>query len=154
MISKIPIRGKYSMDLKEVSSDILAGIDRYQLSAEEQKKLINISPIAKALSDVLNNPKNAPIETVNGIKKIQKKMYQNYGVETSIRGSKKDRSIRAKAVDDIIERDFHGQNLTGRVQDAPILHKVASILTRNASFAFFQLNIPSALKNRYGAMYQ
>ena len=134
MTSKIPIRGKYNMELDEVSLDILSGIDRYQLSAEEQKQLIKISPIAKALSDVLNDPKNQPIKTINGIKKIQKKMYQNYGVETAIRGSKKDRSIRAKTVDDIIERDFHGLNLTGRVRDMPILQKTVRLLQKNASY--------------------
>ena len=148
--AKIPISGRYQMDLDEVSLDLLSAVEKYQLSAKRQLKLIEISPIAEALSTTLNE--QGVIDTVNGVKKIIKKTYQNYGLKTSLK--KEGKSVRAKGIDNIIERDFYGINITGRTKDQAWLHKSVGWLQKRASFGFFALNIPSALKNRYGAIFQ
>ena len=38
--AKIPISGRYQMDLDEVSLDVLSAVDKYQLSSKRQLKLI------------------------------------------------------------------------------------------------------------------
>jgi hypothetical protein len=70
-----------------------------------------------------------------------------------VKGEDKD-TVRKKAVNNYIAREFEGQRMTGAGSETPWLNNTASLLFKRASFGFFALNIPSALKNSWGAKFQ
>lgn len=147
-ISSIPIAGLYDIDLDEVSTDITEGIMRYMLSAERQKKLTEINPMAQALRSVVNDPTNKAKQ----MDKINQFNFIHRGVATYL--NKKGKYVRQTAVNNFIEREFEGQTQTGFAKDTSWVNKTASLLFKRASFGFFALNIPSALKNTMGAKFQ
>jgi hypothetical protein len=147
-VTGVPIAGLYDTELQDVSTDITHSMMRYMLSAERQKQLIKISPLARAVQNVVNDPKNA----VKEIDKVNKFNFIHRGVKTYM--NKKGASVRQKTVNNFIEREFEGQKMAGATQDVAWLNNTASLLFKRASFGFFALNIPSALKNSYGAKFQ
>ena len=144
--SKIPMQGLYNIDYEDVSTDITNGMLRYMLSAERNKKLVEINPTAKALQAVLenNNLKNKNI--------VSRDAYINRGEITY--ANSKEKYLRKHFVDALIEREFEGKNNVGFGSDSKVLHNLSQGLFKTASLGFFAMNIPSALKNWFGAKYQ
>ena len=147
-ITSVPIHGLYDIDLQDVSTDITHTMMKYMLSGERQKQLIEISPVARAVQAVVNDPKNG----IKEMDKINKFNFVHRGITTYL--TKKGKGVRAQAVNNFIEREFEGQRMTGATKDVKWLNNTASLLFKRASFSFFALNIPSALKNSYGAKFQ
>jgi len=147
-ITDVPIAGLYNTDLQDVSTDITHTMMRYMLSAERQKQLVKISPVAKAIQSVVNDPKNQ----IKEVDKINKFNFLNRGIKTYL--SKKGKNVRQRAVNNFIEREFEGQSMTGATKDVAWLNNASNLMFKRASFGFFALNIPSALKNSYGAKFQ
>ncbi len=147
-ITSVPIAGLYDIDIDDVSTDITHSMMRYMLSGERQKQLVKISPMVRAIQAVVNDPKNG----VKELNKINKFNFIHRGVKTYL--TKKGKSVRQSAVNNFIEREFEGQTMTGYTKDIPWLNNTASLLFKRASFGFFALNIPSALKNSMGAKFQ
>lgn len=147
-ISSVPIAGLYDIDIDDVSTDLTQSLMRYMLSAERQKKLQSISPVAQALKSVVNDDKNQ----VKRLDAVNRFNFVNRGIVTYL--SKKGRNTRKAAVNAFIEREFEGKTHTGMGGDVPWLNNTATLLFKRASFGFFALNIPSALKNTFGAKFQ
>lgn len=147
-ITNVPIHGLYNIDLDDVSTDITTSMMRYMLSGERQKQLIKISPVARAIQSVVNDPNNK----IKELDKVNKFNFIHRGVTTYL--TKPGKSVRASAVNSFIEREFEGQRMTGFTKDIPWINNMAGLLFKRASFSFFALNIPSALKNSYGAKFQ
>ena len=147
-VISVPITGLYDLNIDDVSTDLNESINRYMFSAERQKKLIEISPIAKALRQTLNDPKNMLDDTT----KLDKWNFLNRGMMTYIK--KKGYYVRKSAVNNFIEREFEGKTTAGWSKDIPWMQNLANLVLGRASFAFFALNIPSALKNVFSAKYQ
>lgn len=147
-ISGIPVGGKYRLDVDQVSLDVVGSMTRYMQSVERQKKLIEINPHVKALQKVIADPSNA----IKDMKKINRSAYIYRGVISPI--SKSGKSVRQKAIDNLIEREFEGIKYTGLGSDSPMVQKIANNLFGLASFRFFAFNIPSATKNRFTAIIQ
>jgi len=147
-ISTIPIAGLYDIDLDEVSTDITESMMRYMLSAERQKKLVEINPVAQALKNVVNDPNNK----IKQMDRVNQFNFINRGIVTYL--NKKGKYVRQTAVNNFIEREFEGQTQTGFAKDTPWINNTASLLFKRASFGFFALNIPSALKNTMSAKFQ
>jgi hypothetical protein len=147
-VSSIPIAGLYDIDHTDVSLDLTHSMMRYMLSAERQKKLIEINPVARALQSVVNNDKNQ----VKRLDAANRFNFINRGIITYM--NKKGMNVRRSAVNNFIEREFEGQTNTGMLTDVPWLNNTASLIFKRASFGFFALNIPSALKNTLGAKFQ
>ena len=147
-VSGIPVSGKYLLDVDQVSSDVLGSMLRYMLSVERQKKLIEIHPQVKAIQKVLRSPDNG----VKEMSKINRSAYIYRGIISHI--NKSGTYIRSKAVDNLIEREFMGIKYTGLGSNSTTAQKISSTLFGLASFRFFAGNIPSALKNRFGAIIQ
>jgi len=139
----VPISGLSNLDVEEVSTDIAYNMMRYMLSAERQKKLVEISPAARAIQSVLNNKKNFP---------FAEKALNNNTILVS--DKKKNKYIRAQAVNNMIERDFEGQANTGWFSDSAPAQNFSNFLFKKASFAYLAFNIPSALKNAISAKFQ
>jgi hypothetical protein len=147
-VSNIPIAGLYDIDIDDVSTDLTHSMMRYMLSAERQKKLIEINPIARALQNVVNDDKNQ----VKRLDAVNRFNFINRGVVTYL--NKKGFNTRRSAVNNFIEREFEGQTNTGMLTDVPWLNNTANLIFKRASFGFFAFNIPSALKNTLGAKFQ
>lgn len=146
-VTNIPISGLYRIDSEDVSTDIMHGMMRYMLSAERQKQLVKISPLARAIQNIVNDPANSADLT-----KINRDNFVNRHIITYKK--KKDKSVRARAVNNFIEREFEGINQKGALSESVWFSNLSSKLFGQASFQFFALNIPSAMKNHYSAKFQ
>lgn len=146
--TKVPIAGLYDLDHEDVSLNVTESMMRYMLSAERQKQLVEISPFARSLQRLINNPELG----TRDFDEINKQGL----VSRVVRVFKKDKdlNVRKKAVNAFIEREFEGQKMAGKTGDIPWVNKTANLLFKRASFSFFALNIPSALKNAFGAKFQ
>ena len=158
-VSKIPIRGKYDIETNEVSLDVLYSMDRYNQAAERQKKLITMSPFARSLEKTLDVKENYPDEVLGRFDKGLFKRIKNLKSSFKRKKSTKDvKNKRREHLKHFIKREFEGQMFSeGHWADSKYgasVVKVTSNLAKVASWSFFAFNIPSALKNRYGAMFQ
>ena len=144
----IPINGLYNMDPDQVSLDIIQSMYRYMQSIKKQNKLVEMNPLAESLKNIVSDPRNALKETV----RVEKENMLNRAIKTV--KFKKGRYIRENVINNFYEREFEGKTLTGLGADNNAVNKIASFIMSRASFSFFALNMPSALKNRYGAMFQ
>lgn len=144
----IPIHGLYDIDIEDVSMDIPSSIMRYMFSAEKQKKLIQINPVAQALKTIVNDPANGPKE----LDKISSFNFINKGILSWI--NKKSFYVRKYAVNNLIEREFEGKTQAGWTKDNVFLNEMSNLVFSRASFSFFALNAPSALKNVLGSKFQ
>lgn len=146
-LTNVPIAGIYSMDVDAVARNITMSMMRYMQSAERQKQLIKISPIARAIQASIANPE----EAVNTLKTIDAR---NRKTRKIVKMVTKGDSVRKKAVDNLIAREFAGETQAGFTKNMTTLNKVANLLFKRASFSFFAINIPSALKNSLGMKFQ
>jgi hypothetical protein len=147
-ISNIPMTGKYRLELVDTSLDILTGTMRYMLSLEKNQKLREMSPTARALQQVLRDPVNAAKE----INTFSKRSLLNRSLEKQI--TKKGQTIRSKAIDNFIEREFEGKNQTGMLADSKWVNNLSSFMLHTSALGYFALNLPSAIKNSMGARIQ
>ena len=147
-IADVPIRGLYDLDIEDVSTDITHGMMRYMFSLETQKQLIKMSPLVRSVQNVVSDPKNKVIDPT----KVNKWNLTNLGIVTYL--NKDGASVRKRAVDNFIEREFEGKRTTGFGSDVPWLNNFSNAMFKAASFQFFALNIPSALKNGLSAKFQ
>ena len=148
-ITGVPIAGLYNLDANDVSTDITQTMMRYMLSAERQKQLIEISPFVRSLQHTLGKEKN----TIKDPTKIDRDNFMHRNIIRYL-PTKNGANVRLNAVNNMLSREFEGQAQTGLGKDVPWLHNTANLLFKRASFAFFAMNIPSALKNSLGMKFQ
>ena len=117
------------------------------LSAERQKQLVKINPLARAIQGVVNDPANN-----TDLTKINRDNFVNRHIITYKK--KKDKSVRARAVNNFIEREFEGIQQKGAMAESAWFNNLSSFIFEKASFQFFALNIPSAVKNHFSAKFQ
>ena len=145
--ASIPISGLYNIDHEDVSTDIISSMMRYMYSAERQKKLVELSPVARAIQKVVNDPNNN-----KDLNDLNKKNFIHRHIISYRR--KKDISVRAQTINNFIEREFEGTTMKGAFSESAFVNNISKALFSRASFQFFALNIPSALKNQWSAKYQ
>ena len=153
VITEIPVRGLYKINVNEVSQDMLTASATYLHSLNEQQILIEEEPVAKALKNILNDPANA-IKEVN---KVSKQASKARGKQVFIpKGKNKSRrdNKRADAYGFYIDRLFYGQGMTDFANDNAWVTKIANNLMGAASRSFIALDITSALKNKLGMTFQ
>ena len=146
-MTNIPISGLHNIPVEDVSTDVILGMMRYMASGNRQKQLIKISPVVRAIQATVNDPKNS----IDDIKRVNKKEMQNRGI---MRFLPKRENVRKAAINNFIEREFEGKIQKGLGSDAAWLQNISNVLFSRASFSFFALNIPSALKNSMGMKLQ
>lgn len=155
-LSKIPIHGVAKIDHGNVSLNVLDSIARYNVSAVYQEMLIETSPIANMIIDVVEN--NAPVNTG----KVNRRILEKTGAMhyKSYEKIGKHGSVREWALKSFYEREYlgkiHAETMANRSHPKTMraLNKVATLGMRLASTSFFAVNIPSALKNRFAAVLQ
>lgn len=141
--SGIPMAGISNLDIEEVSTDAIYSTMRYMLATERSKKLKEIAPIARMIQRTVNNQKNYPLES---------RIIQNNTLVYS--DKKKQRYLRAQAVNNYVERIFEGKINVGWGSDNAIAQNMSNMMFRQASRAYLDLNIPSAIKNAMGMKFQ
>ena len=153
----IPIHGLANLDANEVSLDLTFGMMKYMVSSEKQKALIKMNPMARALQTVVNNPENS----ANQIKELSKKTMSyrnivNFAAEKTGMRKKKSESVRAKAINNFIEREFEGVTNTGIFsgKETQWVQKLASNIMGASAFGYFALDVGSALKNSLSSRLQ
>jgi hypothetical protein len=147
-VSGIPIMGRADLSIEETSEDTIMGMMRYMLSAERQKKLIEINPNVRAIQKVVN-------DEVGGIKDMltaNKQDYLTRGITNF--ATRKGRSVRSQVINAMIERELEGKQLVGVTENLAWANKLAGNLMKMSSFAFFAFDAASALKNAFNAQFQ
>lgn len=147
-VSGIPIMGRADLSIEETSEDTIMGMMRYMLSAERQKKLIEINPNIRAIQKVVN-------DEVGGIKDMKTANKQDFltrGITNF--ATRKGRSVRSQVINAMIERELEGKQLVGVTENLAWANKLAGNLMKMSSFAFFAFDAASALKNAFNAQFQ
>lgn len=156
-ISGIPIGGIHYLDPELVSLDVINSMMRYMLSGERQKKLISMLPAAKALQQSLLDEENQAVGIKDKTKVDKRSFFRQIfgGNNNKLRFlSKKGENTRLKTINNLIAREFEGQSQAGITKDMARLNKFSQLLFGRASFGYFALNIPSAVKNNLGQQFQ
>lgn len=147
VLDKIPIRGIQNLPIERVSYDVLAAVNLYMLQTEKQKVFNKISPLAQAILQTLEDPELGAA-TINNIKG---KMFSVTDAAKAFT-SGNDKSVRAAAFRAFFNREFKGQLYSEKHLDW--LNKVTGAITGGASINYFALNLPSAIKNYWGMLWQ
>lgn len=146
-LTRIPVRGLYRLKKQDVSMDFLRSFYVYMESLTIQKKLSEIEPVAKLISDVLNNSENA----VKDMNRISKQIKKSTGILSFIPAGD---NRRAKAFDEFLERTFYGKvNADFNEQNVRVT-KLANAIMGSTSRSFIAFDLVSASKNRYGMVFQ
>ena len=140
---KIPVRGKYNMEIDQVSQDVVRSLMAYYQSAEENKVLKEMQPTAKAMQELA---KENPVEINN----MNKNIVQRYANRVLVRGKGNNKK---KQIDSIVEVFFEGKNYFDKSSN-PFWSKALNTSMGMASHSFFALDMISAAKNFFGAQYQ
>lgn len=141
--SKVPVIGLADIPVDEVSTNLPLTMMKYMASITRAAKMKEMQPTVNAIQDTLNNKKNFP---------IVEKAFKNRVI--SFWDDKKNKYIRAQAVNNYIERDFEGIINSGVFSENALAQNASKFLFGKASFAFLALNIPSAIKNAVGMKFQ
>ena len=143
--TKIPVRGTYNLDSDLVSKDVMRGMYEYLLSLNEQEILRENEPIAQALSSVLGE---------NAIKELDKIDYDKFKLTGKKEYIKDKHNNRKDAINYLIDKTFYGKPNSDFEKKNPGITKVFQGLFRRSSRAFIAFDPQSAIKNRWGMLYQ
>jgi len=145
---KVPISGLYKMPVNAVSQDVITSELNYMNSLDLQKVLINNQSSAKAMLDVLGDPDNALDKLDRASSKLSRAQDK-----TAI-FLKRETNNRLQLAKDVIDRTFYGQTVSEFQQENPTLSKLVRRSMGAASFAFYNLNPVSTIKNKGGMTFQ
>jgi LysM repeat protein len=148
-ISYIPVSGIYNLDIDVQDADIFQGLFRYALSIQTQAKLNESLPLVNSVLDTLEDPDNAPKD----LEKFDKNIYNLKG---ALRLAKKKLSSnnRLGQTKALIEREYYGKMVEGIEETHPQIGKWMQGLQKFSAMGSLAINIPSDLKNKYGAYVQ
>ena len=145
-VSYVPVEGLFKLDIDRVDPDVIQNVLKYGMSLEAQSVLFENLPFAEAILDTLEEsaPKN-----MKGYDKTAAKLGKKK------RPSKKFATNHTlEQMKSLINREFYGIVQSDFVQRNPEIAKIVSTLQRLSTVSALALNIPSDLKNKYGAMIQ
>lgn len=144
-VSKIPVRGTYNLDANLVSKDVLRNMYEYLLSLNEQQVKLEAEPVADALLSVLANNPNKNMESVdrNEFKLTGKKKF-----------IKSDTNNREEALKYLVDKVFYGKSNSSFEINNPGTTKLIQGMFKKSARAFMAFDPQSAIKNRWGMLYQ
>ena len=148
-ITYIPVSGIYNLDINLQDADIFQGLFRYALSVRTQGKLLESLPLVNSILDTLEDPENAPKD----LEKFDKNIYNVKGI-LKMANKKFATNNRAGQVKSLIEREYHGKMVEGIEETHPGFGKWVQTLQGLSARGSLAINIPSDLKNKYGAYVQ
>jgi len=139
------VGGTYKIDIDRVSKDIPAALLKYMAHATRNKKFQQMLPTAVAFEQVFKDPERAKRE----LQGASENMWLNNSF-----GNLLDKNVRAKAISFLINREFRKQVLTGFGADNKTFNAIINAMFGRASLSFFALNVPGALQNQFGPIFQ
>lgn len=142
---KIIIRGKYDIDVQEVSWDLFDTLITYMTSLERKNTLKELNPLARALQQTTLNTKIKNLKNIHNRKGV---------TATIFKLDRKNKSIRATAIENFIEREFESIYQKGFGADSQEIQTIAGAIQKLSAINMFALNFNSALKNSLGAKVQ
>jgi hypothetical protein len=156
--ASIPIEGKSKLNINNVSRNFVKSTMRYAASLEKNQKLIEMSPVAKALEEFLRGDDDSKI--AQNMRK--KNLLSNVGEIILSNDPRSTKRKRVKNViendpryDDVkylIEREFEGKKYNDVGNLSYTTNKIFNFLAKAASFSYFALDPTSALVNYYDAL--
>lgn len=147
-LPKVPVAGLYKMNLNSVSKDVITSELNYMNSLDLQKTLIDTQSTANAVLDVLGDPDNA----LDRLDRASSKL-SNAQDKTAV-FLKRDTNNRLQFAKDFVARTWYGENVSEYQQENPVLSKLVRKSMGAASFAFYNLNPTSTIKNKGGMTFQ
>jgi len=147
-LDKIPVKGLDNMPIDQISYDVVGVLNFYMLQLETAKVLKEINPVAKAMLQTLENADK-------GIAQLKAIRNKSAGLVDTLKawaGGKKNEMSRTAAVRALYNREIQGQQNSERHLDW--LNKITASITGAASINYFALNLPSAVKNYWGILWQ
>jgi LysM repeat protein len=146
-ISKIPVVGLSNISTKETSVDVINAVYQYMHSVNLAKHKMKNETVSRAILDVLG-------EKENGIKDMTKASRQTWLNNKSWQFLQKGDNKRLGALETLVDRFFYG-NFQGNFEaENPIITRLTNTMMGAASRSFIALDIPSAVKNRWGMIFQ
>jgi len=147
VLDKLPMKGLSRIPINEVSYDIVGSLNFYMLQAERQRVLSKINPMAKAMLATLDET-DAELKKMEGVKR------KNFSMTDSMKHltGNKNKGIRTAAFRALYNREFKGEMYSDKHLDW--LNKVTNTITGAAATNYFALNLPSAIKNYWGMIWQ
>jgi hypothetical protein len=145
-ISYVPVTGLYKIDANEIDKDVFGVMGKYLMSAENQSAMIEALPRYESIIKTLEA--NPP-----GTGAMSKQSKQRKG--QNVKATKKGQVYgRLAAIRGLGEREIYGVQVSPGADQYVFLTKLMTNLMKVGSATTLGLNIPSALKNRYGQMAQ
>jgi len=155
--SKIPIQGRSNIEMNNVSRNFVKSTMRYMASLEKHQKLVELSPMAKAMKEFYYVK-----DAETGKRVYKKNKLDNLGEiitsEKQDKKTKKEKVVgffketpRYEALDYLIAREFEGQKY-GKGGGAVAINNLFGGMAKVASFGYFALDPSSALVNYYDAL--
>jgi LysM repeat protein len=148
-ITYVPVSGIYNLDIANQDADIFQGLFKYALSIQTQGKLLESLPLVNSILNTLEDPDNAPKD----LEKFDKNIYSLKGALTLAK-KKFSTNNRLGQVKSLIEREYHGKMVEGIEETHPGFGKWVNGLQGLSARGSLAINIPSDLKNKYGAYVQ
>ena len=151
-ISRVPIKGLSNLPLEQVSLNVFESIIKYNASALLNKKLIEVSPYANALINVLGeNGVNRVgiLDSGQRVDEINQYKWLHDGVKSFI---KSDKNVRQQIIKNIYERDILGKE--HHMELGLFANKAANALMKTAAFGSLAFDIPGSVKNILAATVQ
>lgn len=145
-IEGIPIEGLAKLTEEETSTDIITSVLTYMYNIEHYKQLVKMNPIALGIKTVLDTHNLKEPNKINRFKAL-------FNGEISY-VNKEGEYVRREAFNNLYEREFKGKTTKGPFQNNKVFQNIQRFLMKKSSFAFFALNITSALKNTMSAKFQ
>jgi hypothetical protein len=146
-ISRIPVQGLSNIPIAETSVDVLSSFYDYIHSINLAKHKHKSEPVSRAIMDVIGDKDNA----IKDMSKASKQIWLNH---KSYQYLKKTDNRRLQALDTLMDRFFYGE-MTGSFEgENPITTRLVNGMMGAASRSFIALDIPSAVKNRWGMIFQ
>lgn len=150
VFDKMPIMGIQSLPIEQVSYDVISALNIYALQTEKQKVFNKVSPVAQAVLNTLEDV-DAGIGKLNAIKG---KMFSatDTAKHFTMDASGKNESVRAATFRAFYNREMKGVLYSEKHLDW--LNKLTNSITGAASMNYFAANLPSAIKNYWGILWQ
>ena len=148
-MSYIPVTGLYNLETAKVSPDIFKSLMKYSLSLETYDVLEENLPLMKSLINTLSSPEAQPKKD----KGIRKDIYNAYGIVEKVTKKGVDNNVLGQ-VKSLFEREFYGVEQTDSREDSPRMTAFLNGIQKVSAMSALAVNIPSDLKNKYGAMVQ
>ena len=148
-VTYIPVSGLYNIDADQVSPDVFRSIMKYALSLEIHDTLLENLPLAESIVEVFSSPEAQP----KAINKFRRDMFRATG-QLKEANAKTGTNQMLGQLNSLIERQFYGVHNQDLSEKYPRITKAINKMQKASSTASLAINIPSDLKNKYGAMVQ